>query len=177
MLAANVRLLIHHPARMLRPYLSEGMTVMDIGCGMGFFSVPMAKMVGIGGKVIAVDIQLKMLMGMTQYAGKEGVAGRIVPHLCGAESLRIEKWDSAVDFILAFMMLHEVPNQDRMIRELYSALKLNGKLLFAEPIVHVSQKMYDSELAKMKNAGFRLLTAPRISICRTALLEKIVPCI
>lgn len=172
MLAVSVRRLIHHPARMLSPYLSEGMTVMDVGCGMGFFSVPMARMVGTEGRVIAVDIQPRMLSGMTQYASKEAVAERIKPHLCGADSLRIESWNGAVDFILVFMMLHETPDQERMIRELYGALKPGGRLLFAEPIIHVGEKTYCSELAKMENAGFRLLAAPRIPMCRAALLEK-----
>jgi ubiquinone/menaquinone biosynthesis C-methylase UbiE len=174
MLAASVRRLIHPPARLLRPYLSEGMTVMDIGCGMGFFSVPMAKMIGARGRMIAIDIQSRMLSGMAQYASKEAVADRIEPHLCGADSLRTEKWNGAVDFILLFMMLHEVTYQERMIREFYDALKPGGRLLLAEPIVHVGKKTYDSELAKMKNAGFRPLAAPKVPICRAALLEKAV---
>lgn len=172
MLAGTVRRLVHNPARMIRPYLSAGMTVMDVGCGMGFFTVPMAKLVGAQGRVIAVDIQRNMLAGMLRHANREAVAARIEPHLCGADSLRVGRWTSAVDFILIFMMLHEVPDQERMILELYGALKPGGRLLFAEPIVHVSKKMYDSELVKMKAAGLRGLTAPKIPLCRAALLER-----
>ncbi len=146
MLAGKVRRLIHNPGRMIKPYLSEGMTAMDIGCGMGFFTVPMAKMVGAHGRVIAVDIQPEMLAGMVRHAGKKGVEDWIEPHLCGADSLRIENRNGTVDFILVFMMLHEVPDQERMIRELYSTLKPGGRLLFAEPIVHVGKKTYECEL-------------------------------
>ncbi len=172
MLAAGVRRLIHNPDRLLRPYLSEGMTVMDIGCGMGFFTVPMAKMLGAQGRVIAVDIQSKMLSGMTRYASKEAVAHRIELHLCGADSLHIGKWSGAVDFVLVFMMLHEILDQERMIRELYSALKPCGKLLFVEPVVHVGKKTYDSELSKLTGTGFRMPAVLKIPVCRAALLEK-----
>lgn len=175
MLAGKVRRLLHNPGWMIKPYLSEGMTVMDIGCGMGFFTVPMANMVGAYGRVIAVDIQQEMLDGMVRHAGKEGVANRIEPHLCGADSLYIGKWSGAVDFILVFMMLHEVPDQERMIRELYSALKPGGRLLFAEPVVHVGKETYDGELSRMKAAGFRVQAASKIPICRSALLEKPAP--
>ena len=172
MLAASTRRLIHNPDRLLRPYLAEGMMVMDIGCGMGFFTVPMAKMIGTEGRVIAVDIQPEMLAGMVRYAGKEGVTDRVEPHLCRPDSLRTERWNCTVDFALVFMMLHEVPEQERMIRELYNALRTGGRLLFAEPIVHVDKKRYVGELVKLKSAGFRVLTAPKISLCRSALLER-----
>lgn len=172
MLALPVRRLLHNPDRMIKPYLSAGMTVMDVGCGMGFFSVPMAEMAGAQGKVIAVDLQSKMLTGMLQYAGKKAVADRIEPHLCGPDSLHVERWNGTVDFVLVFMMLHEVPNQARMIRELYNALKAGGRLLFAEPIVHVRKKAYDDSLAKITGAGFRVLGTPTIPICRAVLLER-----
>lgn len=171
MLAASVRWLVHNPGHILKPYLSTGMTAMDTGCGMGFFTVPMANMVGTEGRVIAVDIQPKMLSGMVRYAGKKGVEDRIEPHLCGSDSLRIENRTGTVDFILVFM-LHEAPDRERMIRELHIALKPDGKLLFAEPIIHVGKKTFDRELSEIKDAGFRVLAAPKISICRAALLEK-----
>jgi ubiquinone/menaquinone biosynthesis C-methylase UbiE len=174
MLAGPVRGLFHSPYRIIKPYLSEGMTVMDVGCGMGFFTVPMAKMVGRTGRVIAVDIQRQMLAGMVRYAGRETVADRIEPHLCGADSLRVERWNGTVDFVLVFMMLHEVSDQERMIREMHSALKPGGRLLFAEPVIHVGKKTYDGELSGMKAAGLRVATVPKIPICRAALLEK--PC-
>ena len=56
-----LRRLIHNPQRILSPYIKQGMTVLDAGCGMGYFSIGMAKMVGDSGKVIAVDLQQKML--------------------------------------------------------------------------------------------------------------------
>ncbi len=56
-----LRHLFHKPERMLAGYVKPGMTVMDIGCGMGFFSIGMARMVGEEGAVISVDLQQQML--------------------------------------------------------------------------------------------------------------------
>ena len=43
----RLRRLLHNPERLLSPYVQQGMTVMDIGCGMGFFSIAMAAMVAM----------------------------------------------------------------------------------------------------------------------------------
>jgi 2-polyprenyl-3-methyl-5-hydroxy-6-metoxy-1,4-benzoquinol methylase len=56
-----LRKLYQDPERILGSFVRDGMTVADIGCGMGYFSVAMAKMVGPGGRVLSVDLQEKML--------------------------------------------------------------------------------------------------------------------
>lgn len=57
----SIRKWLQNPQKILSPYIKEGMTVLDLGCGPGFFSVPMAKMVGKSGRVIACDLQEGML--------------------------------------------------------------------------------------------------------------------
>ena len=56
-----IRRWLQNPQKILRPYLKEGMTVLDIGCGPGFISIDMAQMVGESGQVISVDLQEGML--------------------------------------------------------------------------------------------------------------------
>lgn len=172
MLAGSVRALFHNPEQLLKPYLREGMTVMDVGCGMGFFSLTMANMVGPRGRVIAVDIQDKMLTGLMQKAVQSGTQNQIQPHVCKNTFLCLDNWKESIDFALIFMMLHEVPDRQRLIQELYAALKAGGKLLFAEPIVHVNRKDYLQSIAMLKEVGFHIVSTPRIPICRAALLEK-----
>jgi ubiquinone/menaquinone biosynthesis C-methylase UbiE len=53
----RIRRWIQNPKKILKPYIEEGMTVLDIGCGPGFFSIDMAQMVGKTGRVIAADLQ------------------------------------------------------------------------------------------------------------------------
>lgn len=66
-----LRRYFHDPQAILMPYLREGMTAIDLGCGMGYFSRAMAKIVGDAGKVISVDLQTKMLDIHPQACGKE----------------------------------------------------------------------------------------------------------
>src|SRR3990172_9196237 len=94
---------LHDPRKILSPYLGKGMTAVDIGCGMGYFSRGMAKIVGDTGKVISVDLQKEMLDITLKRAEKDGVAQRI-------RLIRVEQGDigvtDQVDFALAFWMVH-----------------------------------------------------------------------
>lgn len=67
-LNTRMRKLIHNPNKLVGKYIKPGMKVADIGTGMGFMTLPMAEMVGDHGKVIAVDIQEKMLSKVIRAA-------------------------------------------------------------------------------------------------------------
>ena len=170
-LTASIRKWFHHPRRITAPYLSDGMTVMDIGCGMGFFTIPMSDLVGKRGKVIAVDLQPQMLEGLQKNAAKAG-NGNITAHLCRHDSLSVKQWKGTVDFILVFWMLHEVPDAERFIREVHEVLAPEGRLLFAEPIAHVGRGKFRQSLDMISQSGFTVIGTPKIPICRTAVLQK-----
>ena len=119
-----LRKLFHKPQKVLGNYVKEGMTVMDLGCGMGHFSIGMAGLVGSTGKVIAVDLQQKMLDIMGKRARRTGLGDRIFAHLCPADDLEIE---DPADFILAFWMVHEVPDQAKFFKKLKSMLAAGGR--------------------------------------------------
>src|ERR1022692_3696772 len=57
------------PAKILAPYVCEGMTVLEPGPGMGFFTLELARRVGASGRVVAVDIQPRMLDRLKRPAG------------------------------------------------------------------------------------------------------------
>ena len=135
-----LRRLLHNPTKILGPYVRAGMTVMDVGCGWGIFSIAMAKMVGDEGRVIAVDLQQQMLDVMMKRAEKAGVAHRIQPHHCKADDLGV---DVAVDFALAFAIVHEVSLRRTLLEQIHRCLKPEGKFLVAEPWLHVSGKDFD----------------------------------
>jgi len=162
-----IRKLFQNPEQILRPYVAEGMTVLDIGPGMGYFSIPLARMVGPGGRVIAVDIQPKMLSALQKRAKRAAVDQRIVIHLCKADSLGL---DVKADFALAFWMLHEVPNPFSFFKEMKSVLKASGKLLVSEPTLHVTAKMFAESIEIAISNGFKVLAEPKIFLSRSALL-------
>ncbi len=107
-----LRRFIHDPEPLLAPYVKPGMTVVDVGCGMGYFTISLAKITGPGGKVIAVDLQQRMLDALVRRAEKAGVADRVIPHRCQKESLGVE---GPADFALAFWMAHAVSGQTPLL--------------------------------------------------------------
>jgi ubiquinone/menaquinone biosynthesis C-methylase UbiE len=161
-----LRKLFHNSGKILRSYIVEGNTVLDVGPGMGYFSIPIAKMVGEKGKLIAADIQPEMLKALLKRGKNAGVEKQIITHLCKADSLGL---NMQFDFILAFWMVHEVPNQLAFFKEIKSILKHSGKFLLSEPVFHVNQAMYENTVKIAESAGLVLKEKPKISLSRSAL--------
>jgi ubiquinone/menaquinone biosynthesis C-methylase UbiE len=109
-----------------------------------------------------------MLAALRKRARKAGVEGRIVPHLCEAESIDVSE---PIDLALAFWMVHEVPNQTKLFHEIRSLLKPEGKFLLAEPTIHVTRAMFEETLKRAGEAGFAVTGHPKIFMSRTALLS------
>ena len=120
-----LRRLVHNPAKLFAPYVKPGMTVMDVGCGMGVNAIGLARIVGDAGLVIAVDLQQEMLDVLRRRAQRAGVVDRIRLHRCGPDALGV---DATVDFVDAFWMVHEVPDVRVFMREVSSGLRAGGKL-------------------------------------------------
>jgi ubiquinone/menaquinone biosynthesis C-methylase UbiE len=154
----------------MRSLIREGDTILDVGPGIGFFTIPMAKIVGDGGRVIAADIQEDMLAAIKKRAYAAGVQHRIKLQLISDDLLVV---DTKVDFILAFWMAHEVPDQQRFFVQLHSLLKEDGKFLVVEPKLHVSRGQFEALLRTAQTAGFRVAANPSISLSYAALLVKI----
>ncbi len=159
----RLRRLFHDPEKILGPYVKPGMVVMDVGCGMGLFAIAMAKMVGDKGRVIAVDLQQKMLDVLVNRAKKAGVADRIQAHRCEADRLGVE---AKIDFVLAFAMVHEVPNTKRFLEQIHGCLKPGGKLFVAEPRLHVPAGKFRAMVKAAEDLGLKSLEEPRVRWCR-----------
>lgn len=164
----GLRRLFHRPEEMFAAYLEPGMTALDIGCGMGYFSIGMARMLGEEGRVISVDLQQEMLDAVRRRAGRAGVGTRIHTHRCAPNALNIE---AQADFALAFWMVHEVPDSDRLLSEIRASLKPGGRFMIAEPRFHVKQQDFLKTLAQAGRAGFEIDDRPRIRLSRAALLR------
>ena len=146
----SIRRWIHRPRKLLTPYVKDGMHVIDIGCGMGVFTIAMAELVGDSGSVTALDVQEKMLEITMKRARKAGIDHRIQTVQGSSEQVT---GSAPIDFALAFWMIHEVPDRFAFFKQISNALKPYGLLLAAEPIMHVSRKNFDQTLSAAAGAG------------------------
>lgn len=163
------RKFLQNPERILKPYIMRGWTVLDVGPGMGYFTIPLAKLVGDTGKVIATDLQQKMLDGIYHRALRAGVQDRIKLHQSTPDSVGISE---SIDFCLAFWMVHEVPDRTRFLGEISSRLKLGGLLLLVEPKLHVSKENFNKTLGIAKSTELSVADQPKIFLSYSALLKK-----
>lgn len=173
LLLSPLRKLRQHPNKILGPFLRPGMTALDFGSAMGYFSIPMAKIVGQGGEVVCVDIQERMLQVLRKRAKKADVDSVIEPCLITGSSINLEKYHNKIDFVLLFAAAHEVPDQDALFRELYSALKPGGKLLFSEPSGHISKSDFSASVRTAERNCFQQVEQIKIGGAFSALLEKV----
>lgn len=171
----RLRRLFHKPEALLKPYVQPGMTVLDLGCGMGYFSFGLAGLVGVQGQVVSVDLQSKMLEILFERAKKAGLSDRIAPRLCRSDHLGLEEMTGRIHFALAFWMIHEVPDKDRFLKQVHTLLVPNGHLFISEPKGHVSRRAFQDLLSVAYTVGWRIIDRPQVRLSRTALLEKADP--
>lgn len=167
-----LRRAMQNPEKILSPYVKEGMSVMDIGCGMGYFTLPLADLVGDKGQVLAVDLQPQMILSLERRAAKRGLSAKIKARICTKESLNINDYSGGIDFALAFAVVHEVPDNARLLSEIYYALKPENFLLLAEPSGHVSTGDWDKTTSLAQSSGFVPVDYPEIRGSRAVLLAK-----
>lgn len=131
--------------------LQTGMTVLDMGCGPGRLTVPLAKALGSTGKVVAMDIQPGMIRRAKAKAEASGLTN-IDFLLAGAEEHQLGT--ETFDIVLLVTVLGEIPNRETALRHIYRALKPGGTLSVTEIIFdpHFQQRKTVNELASA--AGF-----------------------
>ena len=165
----KLRRWLQNPTKILKPYLKEGMTVLDVGCGPGFFTVPIAELVGRKGKVIAADLQDGMLQKLSAKIKGTELEERIVFHKCEADNIGIK---NRVDFIFAFYMVHEVPDKAGFLKELKSLLNINGLFFIVEPKFHVSKSAFNKMVKFAESIGLKCVEELGIFFSRSVLLKN-----
>jgi ubiquinone/menaquinone biosynthesis C-methylase UbiE len=167
-LDSKIRKWFQNPNKILAPFIKEGMKVLDIGCGPGFFSVEIAKMVGKSGKVFSVDLQEGMLQKIRDKINGTPLEGIIKTIKCETDKIILPE---KVDFILAFYMVHEVPDKDRLFESLKNILDEKGKLLIVEPkFFHVSKPEFDITVGKAEKIGFKASRGPKLPFSFSSVL-------
>jgi ubiquinone/menaquinone biosynthesis C-methylase UbiE len=172
LLASPIRRWFEKPEEVLGPHLKSGATALDVGCAMGFFSLPMAELVGPSGRVICVDLQERMIRSLRKRAARAGVSDRIETRVCSTRSLDIRDLEGGVDFALAYAVVHEVPDAAPFLAEIGNALASGGRFLIAEPRGHVSAEALEETAEAAREAGLSVVDRPDLKRSRAVLLEK-----
>lgn len=164
-----LRRLVHPAGKTLAPYVRQGMTALDIGCGFGHFTLGLARLVGDTGRVAAIDVQRRMLDKTMSRARQAGLGDRITPVLCDGVSLGVSL---RADFVLASNVLHEVPNVPALLSEVFGLLRPGGMLYVMEPSWHVKAREFAAEMEAAEKAGFSLRERPTLFWETCAVLER-----
>lgn len=162
-----VRRLLQNPERILQDVVRPGDECLDLGCGFGYFTIPMARLVGPSGTVTAVDLQPEMLAGVRRRAEMSGLSSRIRLQKVGSSGLHLE---GTFDLALAFWMVHEVPDQESVLQQVRFALKPGGRLLLVEPKGHVRQAAFDRTVRIAEQAGLTKVDDRHVFLSRAVLM-------
>lgn len=162
-----MRKIFQNPYTILSSYISPGDTVVDIGPGKGYFTIPMCKLAGSEGRVIAADIQERMLRDLPRRASKAGLAANLTVNLCRPDNFCL---DVKADFVLAFWMVHEVPERLHFFMNVKEIMKPKASLLIAEPLFHETKRGFNHTLRIAREGGFKIVDRPKISFSYAAVL-------
>ncbi len=157
-----LRLTLESPERLLKTYVGQGMTVLDVGCGEGLYSIGMARLVGPSGRVVAVDTQVDVIEAAKQRTARVGLSATIVLRVCADRDIGVDDIAGQVDFALAVYVFHHATDPACLISDIHRALKPKGVLLVVEPRHHASPAECEAIEAAAHAAGFATTEYPNL---------------
>ena len=166
-----IRKMIHRPSKILGPYISPGMRILDTGCGMGIFSIGMAKLLQGRGSVTSIDLQPEMIRVASSRVKRKRLDDIVSLRTCEPDRLGLMD-DEIFDFALSFYMVHEVPDKTELFREVSSHLADGARYLVVEPNGHVGLEEMESYLSPAASVGLEEAARPDIWKSRSILFRK-----
>jgi ubiquinone/menaquinone biosynthesis C-methylase UbiE len=160
LLASPVRRLVENPDRLILPLVHENQRVLELGPGLGFFTVPVARTLGAGGRLVCVDVQKAMLDRLGRRLAQKGLRERVELRLCSQDDLGLDELASTFDLALAIHVVHETPSPVTTVTALARSLRPGGRLLLLEPAGHCSRELYQAETAAAERAGLMRVADP-----------------
>ncbi len=168
-LIGPLRQMLHPPDKILKSFIKEGDTVLDFGCGPGFFTTAVAKRVGESGSVVAADLQPRMLKMAQRRARRKGVEALVQFHQCLKDGIGVQ---DPFDVILAFHVIHELPDPVKFINEAASLLKPGGLFYILEPRGHVTEEAFARTISDAEATGLHVDSRPAVRSSRSVILIK-----
>lgn len=153
-LANPVRRWLDNPEALLGDFVRPGDRVLEIGPGVGFYTLPMVRHAGATGKVVCVDVQQRMLNGLQRRLAHKGVSERVETFCCATDDRWLEQVRGSMDRAVLIYVLHEVPDPRKTLAEVYEALRPGGMLLLVEPKGHVPAALFAAQGWAARQVGF-----------------------
>lgn len=152
-----LRRFLYRPDRLAERYIRPGDQILDFGCGPGFFTREFAKRAGGTGHVWSVDLQEEMLAILRNKLGPEGLLARITTHRCLPDTIGLPPdLNGTFDAAFTIFVVHEVPDREKLFREIFMLLKPGGRYFYTEPPFLVSGKEFAANLEMLKVLGFEI---------------------
>ena len=171
-IASPLRKLGENPETILGPLVEPGTTAVDIGSAMGFFSLPLARMVGDSGRVVCVDLQERMLKSLVKRARRKGLEDIIETRVATQETLGLEDLEGAADLALAIHVVHETAYPRSFLTQCHDVLRPGGKLLLLEPKGHVSEEDFETTRKLALDVGFSEVEHNQLKKSLMSVLDK-----
>jgi len=157
---ASLGWLVNNPIRRcyMRPVLDRvgirfGERVLELGPGQGTFTVDAARRAGPEGRLIAVDIQPKMIAQVEKRVQEAGLTN-VETHIADAYHLPLD--DESVDRAFLVTVLPEIPDQAQALAELHRVIKPGGLLSITEEFTDPDYPFAFETIRRVEAAGFRL---------------------
>jgi ubiquinone/menaquinone biosynthesis C-methylase UbiE len=128
---------------------SAGERLLEIGPGTGYYTLPVAELVGT---LDVFDLQQEMLDHTMRRAGEAGL-GNLVPQQGDARSLPYE--DGSFDGAFLVTVLGEIPDQQAAVDELARVLRPGGRVVFGETMLDPHYVRRSALRERAERAGLR----------------------
>lgn len=166
----TLRPLLYDPERIVRPFVGPGDRVADIGCGAGYFGPALSRLVGPRGELLLVDAQEEMVRRAVEHTRADAEAfAPITGVIVSGGELQLPP---DVDFALMSWMLHEVEEPEAHWRALRHSIRPAGKVLVTEPLLHVSARRWEQQLAPAERLGFSRKDIGGVFFSRSAVMTR-----
>ncbi|TSA26055.1 MAG: class I SAM-dependent methyltransferase [Ignavibacteriales bacterium] len=113
--------------------LSIGISIVDLGCGTGKQTIPLAQFVGDDGHILAVDISQEALDTLSKESEKKGLSKRIKLLCCGLDDLKMYLTENTYDRIVSSFSLYYSHHTKEVFESIRKALKVGSILFFCGP--------------------------------------------